>query len=322
MIEADVADPACVRKILGYARQELPALRGVIHAAGITADASMAELDWARFSEVLDPKVRGAWHLHRQTANEDLDFFILFSSITSLTGLAGQASYVAANSFLDALAAYRRQHGLPGTSVSWGPWSGTGMAARRGLLPRLAAQGLNGIPADRALDALARVLDGTAAHSGVASVDWQRVTAARRQPYTLLADLARGGAEPARAVPVAELARLVLEDPANAHEAILADLLAQLAQLLDLADADRDALRPAFAGMRLTELALDSLTTVRLRNRLLADFAIDVPPEFLFGGGTAAEIASLIGQQLAFRNVIAADEDGLAGDEEMEVITL
>ncbi len=73
-------------------------------------------------------KVSGSWVLHRLTRNRELDYFVLFSSIASGFGAAGQGSYGAANAFLDALALWRHAHALPGISINWGPWSGGGMA--------------------------------------------------------------------------------------------------------------------------------------------------------------------------------------------------
>ncbi|MFU8852177.1 SDR family NAD(P)-dependent oxidoreductase [Micromonospora sp. SL1-18] len=321
----DVADPTSVTELFEYARRELPPLRGIVHAAGVVDDAELTELDWPRFSRVLDPKVRGAWYLHQQANALELDFFVLFSSISALVGLAGQASYVAANSFLDTLAAYRRQGGQPAVSVGWGPWAGTGMAARRDLLPRFAAMGMAGLEAGPALAALAGLTGADAPpHAGLAVVDWTRYlsTGARRQPYTLLTDLAAADATAPPADPgrTGELARLLLADPEAAREAVLAELLDRTARLLRIAPADRDELRPTFRHMRLNELGLDSLTTVQLRHRLLIDLAADVPPDQLFRG-TAEEVVELICQQLAIGAVVATDDDAWNAGE-TEVLTL
>jgi NAD(P)-dependent dehydrogenase (short-subunit alcohol dehydrogenase family) len=327
LLQADMADPASVDEVLGYARRELPPLRGIVHAAGVTADSIMEDLDWARFSQVIDPKIRGAWHLHRRTTDLELDFFVLFSTMASLLGSPGQSNYITANAFLDALAEHRRHHGHTALSISWGPWAEVGMAARSGLLDRHASRGLDGIPTDQALDAFGQLLATSSPHVGLARVDWRRSASAAmgRQPYTLLAGLLPTGPaalEPTGPGQADELARLVLEEPDTVRETLLVELLNRVAPLLGMTASDRDKLRPAFRHTRLNELGLDSLTTVQLRNRLLIDFSTDVPPDLLFGGGTATDVVEVICQQLTLRNVLAIDDEGEVDDGEVEVLTL
>ena len=73
----------------------------------------------------------GSAILHQLSLSMDLDFFIMFSSISGILGNVGQAAYAAANTFLDQLCEYRRHKlGLPGLSVNWGPISGTGVLER------------------------------------------------------------------------------------------------------------------------------------------------------------------------------------------------
>jgi len=107
----------------------------------------------------------------------------------------------------------------------------------------------------------------------------------------------------------------VPRDTAAAHETVGAQLLDKLAELLHLPAADRDALRPTFSTVPLNRLGVDSLTIVQLRNWLLFDLGVDVTPDVLLGGATGGEVAQLICQQLALRQVIAGDEtpaDGVA----------
>ncbi|PYS76016.1 MAG: hypothetical protein DMF66_17050, partial [Acidobacteria bacterium] len=94
-----------------------------------------------QFLNVLGPKARGGWHLHRLTRDLPLDFFVLFSSAASLLGSPGQANHAAANAFLDALAHRRRASGLHGLSINWGAWSGVGAAAVRRADKRMTLAG-------------------------------------------------------------------------------------------------------------------------------------------------------------------------------------
>ncbi|MFI0408239.1 SDR family NAD(P)-dependent oxidoreductase [Actinomadura sp. 3N508] len=326
-VAADVADRDAVDRILDRIHRDLPPLRGLVHAAGVTDDAIIEDADPDRLDAVLAAKVLGARHLHEATAGTALDFFVLFSAMASVIGSVGQVGYLIGNSYLDSLARTRHDQGLPALSVGWGPWSEAGMARRAGLLDRFAESGFGGIGSAEGVAALGRLMTAGVPHAGVARIDWRRAHAANAGglPYTLLADLA-----PADTVELApvhperaeELTRLVLDDPDAGRAAVLDELFDRVAALLGLTAEDRDGLRPSFGQARLNELGLDSLMTVQLRNRLITDLSTDVPPDLLLGGGSALEVTDLICQQLAVLSVIAGDDDAAGGDEELEVLTL
>ncbi|MGZ3242077.1 MAG: SDR family NAD(P)-dependent oxidoreductase, partial [Burkholderiaceae bacterium] len=101
LMQTDLADDAAWETIRPQLENFQPPLRGIVHAAGVIDDGVMNQLDWQRFANVMAVKVRGAWHLHQMAEGLSLDFFSCFSSLTALTGSAGQSNYIVANSFLD-----------------------------------------------------------------------------------------------------------------------------------------------------------------------------------------------------------------------------
>lgn len=105
-------------------------LCGIFHCAGIVDDGLLMNLEWKSFMKVFGPKVKGTWNLHYLSKDIPLNYFVLFSSITSMLGNVGQGNYVAANAFLDAIAYHRQSQGLCGLTINWGPWSEVGMASR------------------------------------------------------------------------------------------------------------------------------------------------------------------------------------------------
>src|SRR5262249_5747584 len=116
-------------------------LKGVFHCAGILEDGILGQMDWAKFERVIAPKVFGAWHLHHHTSGLKLDHFVLFSSILSLMGSAGQANYAAANAFLDALGAQRRSENLPAVVLNFGPGADSGLGSLLGVKGRAVWRG-------------------------------------------------------------------------------------------------------------------------------------------------------------------------------------
>jgi acyl transferase domain-containing protein/NAD(P)-dependent dehydrogenase (short-subunit alcohol dehydrogenase family)/acyl carrier protein len=128
--QADVRDSAALASALDTMRSRLGPLRGLIHAAGVLDDGPLLEMEPARITRVLGPKTHGVQNLHRLTAADDLDWFVMFSSAASVVGSPGQANYSAANAFLDSFAHYQHRRDLPATSINWGPWADAGMAAR------------------------------------------------------------------------------------------------------------------------------------------------------------------------------------------------
>ena len=146
----------------------------MFHLAGILDDGVLAEQSSERFKAVFDAKANAALYLHEATIKLNLDYFVLFSSVASSMGSPGQSNYAAANGFLDQLALYRHQQGLPATSINWGPWNASGMAAN--LVAEHARKGLYAFSEADGLAALSHCLQQSSPIIQAADIRWQQLS--------------------------------------------------------------------------------------------------------------------------------------------------
>ncbi len=156
---ADVSRVEDVEDAIRHVAETMPALRGIVHAAGVLEDRTLQEMGEAELLQPIRPKLLGAWNLHAATRGVPLDFFVMYSSASGLLGSPGQGNYAAANTFLDALAHARAAEGLPATSIQWGPFSDVGLAAaqdNRGQ--RLAHRGVDSLTSVEGTELLSRLL--------------------------------------------------------------------------------------------------------------------------------------------------------------------
>lgn len=292
-LAADVADRAQLAAALARVRAELPPLRGVFHAAGVLVDATLAQMTPAQLQAALAPKVRGGWHLHTLTASDELDCFVLFSSVVALLGLAGQANYAAGNAWLDALAHARRAGGLPALSVNWGPWAEVGLAAAEaGRGARLAAQGLGSILPQEGLAALGRLLDEGLTQATVMRFDAPAWRASQGRQEALL--VALGAAAPVEQGAGVDLhtALLALEPGRRRRELLEAAARAQLAQVLRIAPERIDRQRS------LKSMGLDSLMALELRNRLEAATGLTLSATLAWNYPTITALAEHLAERM------------------------
>ncbi len=131
LAQADCADRAAMEAVVRDARAAFGDLHGVIHSAGVAGGGIISLKSEELAADVLAAKVRGTLVLDELLRDAELDFLILFSSITSVLGEAGRVDYCAANCFMDAMAHLRsRDGGRVVASINWGSWGEFGMAAR------------------------------------------------------------------------------------------------------------------------------------------------------------------------------------------------
>jgi acyl transferase domain-containing protein/acyl carrier protein len=172
--QADVSDAGAMRQLLEETRSTMPPLRGVIHSAGVLHDGVLLQQSWNRFATVFAPKVTGTLLLHRLTASDPLDFFVLYSSVAAVFGSPGQGNYVAANTFMDTLATARAVAGMRGLSINWGAWEGAGMAVDRGVAAGAREAGIGVIDPQSGFLALEAALNGGRSQVIVFPADWPR----------------------------------------------------------------------------------------------------------------------------------------------------
>jgi acyl transferase domain-containing protein/NADPH:quinone reductase-like Zn-dependent oxidoreductase/acyl carrier protein len=297
--QCDLTSWRDVDRVMARFGSDWPPLRGVIHAAGTLHDGVLAGHTWPSFREGLEVKVRGAWHLHRATQRAALDAFVSYSSLAAVLGSAGQASYCAANAFLDALTSLRTTDGLRATSVAWGSWADGGMSARlttreRGRWEADGVLPLSPHDGDAALDRL-RATGETALV--VARVDWRRYLQRHSVRTALVEAIAAPRAveegAPRPTPPQNVVAELRRVHPVARHPAMVQMLRERVRALVGLpADSRVDEQR----GFR--DLGLDSLLAVELRNGLQHELGRALPATLAFEYPTLATLSTHLLREL------------------------
>ncbi len=290
---ADVGAESEVAALLARIRAELPPLAGVAHLAGVLDDALLPQQDLDRFRTTLAPKAYGAHHLHRLTEDDELDFFILYSSASAVLGSPSQANYATANALLDGLVAERRAQGLPGTAVNFGPWGSGGMASSQAAVANLSAQGMMPLEPSAALAALGEAIRHGTGQATVLKANWQRTAKMLGGIRPPLLDQVLPSGDGA-ATGDSELLRQLQELPVAARAGFITEFLQKEVQgFLRLA-------QPPAASSRFLDLGTDSLMAVELRNRLFGQFGgkFDISPTAVFDYPTIGELAEHLVSQL------------------------
>ncbi|HWV42181.1 beta-ketoacyl reductase, partial [Pseudorhodoplanes sp.] len=291
----DISDAAALERYLRSLDERIP-LKGVFHAAMVLDDGLAANLERSRIEAVLRPKVAGAANLDKLTRRFDLDCFVLFSSVACMVGNIGQASYVAANGYLEGLARRRRAERLPALAVGFGAISDAGYLARNEQAGAALSQrlGRSMLTASEALAGLQALLQGDPYDVNAAAVVFARMNwAMARKELKLvrsslfenlrLDDLAGGGAS-------SQSAAELLEQLRGLPDAEVQEKLAQLigdaiTRTLRLPSGEIDRNRP------LSELGMDSLMMLELRMSLEEQVALDIPLMSLTSGLTISELS-------------------------------
>ncbi len=300
----DIADAGFVQSVLNrYADN----LKGIIHAAGVLNDSAIANLTAEQIKQVLQPKVAGLWNLHQYSLPLELDHFIAYSSVASLLGAPGQGNYAAANSFMDALMRWRHQQGLPGLSINWGPWTGQGMADRQ-QDTQLAEIGVTKISYEQAFTCLDRLCTANMPQFGYFVIDWNKF---KYNPSSLTQTF-RPKAHSVLQIKTIMLQQRLSNIPAPQRHHFLRDyLLAEVRSVLGLNESD-----PLAADAGFSELGMDSLMTLELKNRLQKTVEAKLPSTLAFKYPSVDELSAFFRNEIFTDLFVDKQEVELAEEEE------
>jgi NADPH:quinone reductase-like Zn-dependent oxidoreductase/malonyl CoA-acyl carrier protein transacylase/acyl carrier protein len=305
-VRAASCDVSDERALHGLMRDigDMPRLGGVVHAAMVLDDFVLANFSRERLERVLQPKVLGAANLDRLTRDHPLDFFLLYSSATTLVGNPGQSAYVAANGYMEGLARRRRKEGLPGLAVGWGAIEDVGILTRMDNVKDSLSNrvGVTPIKARAALDQMGEILAGlsSALEDGVvfiAPMNWGKARdflPSLRSPT--FADLCRGqdAAESSERGTIDVRTIIAAEGRDAARRRVCDAIVEELARILRLPQEDVPRSKP------LAEIGLDSLMGVEL--------AISIEERFALQGSLSASATGLTISELGDQ-IIGMSED-------------
>ena len=281
--------------------KQLPPLRGIVHAATVINDGLISNMNEEQIRSVLTPKALGAYYLHELTLDTPLDYFILFSSATTLFGNPGQGNYVAANACLDALANYRRASGLPATCVNWGAIDDVGFLARNEKIKNSLQSRMGGsaLKSSIALDVLEEMLVADRSGLGVLELDWKalsRFLPSFESPK--FAELARHAGEYGLDEDNGDNILQMLAELSDTEllSAVIEMLKNEVGEILQVSPEKIDPTRSMY------DMGLDSLMGVELVVALESLFGARLPVMALSQSPTIIKLAERIIQQLQENN--------------------
>ena len=309
---ADVSHADRMAHIFEHIDRTMPPLRGLVHSAGVLDDGVLLQHNWQRFTHVLAPKVAGSWILHNLTKERVLDFFVLFSSGASLVGSPGQGNHASANAFMDALAYHRRAQGLPALSINWGAWSEVGAAAKQRRDNRGMQRHKHFIAPQQGLHIFEQLLHQSPIQIGVLPLTWTDMM----EPFgehgcpVFLSELVQD--EPERSERTNLAAPTLLQELENAPSSqgwnlMQAYVRGQVSRVLGLAPS-----RPVPLQQPLSELGLDSLMALELRNAIGSAVGRTFPATLLFDHPTLEDLVAYIGRDVLSLDSLTVSEDAVS----------
>jgi NADPH:quinone reductase-like Zn-dependent oxidoreductase/acyl carrier protein len=294
----DVTDARACDMLVSDLQRTRP-IKGVMHAAMVLEDRLIENMNQEAIEKVSAPKIAGALNLEPLIRKLKVDYFLLFSSATTLLGNPGQFNYVAANAFLEGFAQRSRRAGVPAVAIAWGGIEDAGYLARNihtnpSLRKRFSSSLLSAKAAldglDLAFDAGGKPITGVLT---VAQIDWpmaKRELAIMRAPFFSGVIPSAGARQAGDAAATLEKLKAMSFEDASA--ALLDMVAEEIARVLRLPPKEIDRHRP------LAEIGMDSLMMLELRATVEVALQVELPMMSLANGITPSDIARRIASLL------------------------
>ncbi|KAF5022960.1 hypothetical protein F66182_4985 [Fusarium sp. NRRL 66182] len=314
VVAGDVANLDDISSLVQSFTADRP-LRGVFHAAGVVDSGTLSSLTPQKCATTFVPKIDGLWNLHQVTEDQDLDVFVMFSSISGILGLPGLGNYAAANSFMDALAHLRRAQGLPATSIAYGTWAGDGMASTLVSTTRthLSQLGLGLLAPDTGLELLEETVRQGRTLTIAADLDLERLGAYYQEqggvPPFLCSLLGPAEVEE-QGDQAVDLCNMLLDAAPEQRSGIVLHMVREvIAKALGFARLDHVDTRRA-----MSKFGVDSLTAVLIRNHLTTLTGMALPPNIALLHPNIESLSEFLLARLLDNNVSSSSSTSESND--------
>ncbi|KPA18698.1 short-chain dehydrogenase [Candidatus Magnetomorum sp. HK-1] len=297
IFQADVSDETVMAEVFNSIQKNMPPLLGIVHAAGVLDDGILIKQNPMRFNEVLSPKIFGSWNLHLLTKDIPLDFFVMFSSSSAITGNQGQGNYAAANAFMNGLAYYRRTKGLVATSISWGPWAGIGMAtSNTNIQDKVGLQGYRLIPMETGLEIFENLIGVNITQISVMDLDVNVFTARNYLEKTdFFSNYIRSKSLSEIQEKTKYNSELVNKLKNAPFEARTENMISFLLEITKQVIGNNNEI---ISDRPIMDMGFDSLMIMELRNRISSELGKKLPVSILFDYPTLDSLANHLIQNI------------------------
>ncbi|MHC0066349.1 FkbM family methyltransferase [Nostoc sp. UIC 10890] len=294
VLKADVANLEQMQNAINEVRDRFGKINGVIHAAGVPG-AGLIQLKTTESSaKVFQPKLKGTLVLNAVLQAVNLDFLVLFSSNTAITGGIGQVDYCAANAFLDAFAHYNfYQQQIPTVSINWDWWQwDSWQESLLSFAPTMQAEFKQmrqqyGISFLEGIDAFNRILSKTLPQIIVSTQNLQTAIAEHQVfAVPLFLENSKQSHQSKQAHPRPILGTAYIA-PSNAFEQKIADIWQELLGVEEIGIDDN-----------FFDLGGHSLIATQMVSQLRKDFEVELSLRHIFEAPTVSELSLVIEDML------------------------